>query len=71
MGSIESSFYSSLSLQQRFSVNVWAGSIDYYIIRLYVLENRFNGEHYANFLEEMLPCLLENVHLHVFESRWF
>jgi hypothetical protein len=41
-----------------------------YIIRPYVLEDCFDGKHYSNFFEELLPCLLGDVPLYMGDSRW-
>jgi hypothetical protein len=59
------------SFQHRCSVNCWAGIVDDYIIRPYVIQDSLSGVHYTNFLEEMLPLLLKNVPLHVSKGMWF
>jgi hypothetical protein len=47
-----------------YSINIWAGTVDVYIMRLYAIWDRLSGSHYADFLEEVLLLLLENVPLH-------
>jgi hypothetical protein len=51
----------SSSLQQRFSMSVLAGITDGYLMRLHVLEDCFDVEHYASFLEELPPYLFDDV----------
>jgi hypothetical protein len=43
--------------QQRFSVSVWAKIVEYYVFRLYVIEDFLSGVHYSDFLEETLSLL--------------
>jgi len=57
--------------QQRWSVNVWAGIVDDYLIGPYLLPERLTGPIYRRFLEEVLPELLENVPLNVRHQMWF
>jgi hypothetical protein len=59
------------SFQQRFIVNFWTGIVNDYIIGPCVIRDRLDGAPYANFLQEMLPVLLEDVHLYVRESMGF
>jgi hypothetical protein len=47
------------SFQHRFSVNIWAGIVDDYVI-----QDCLGGAQYSDFPEETLPLLLENVPLH-------
>ena len=52
--------------QHRFSVNVWCGVIDNQLIGPAVLPNRLTGCTYADFLQNELPLLLEEVPL----AKW-
>lgn len=57
--------------QHNFSVNVWAGIIDDYLIGPYFLPQRLNGETYCHFLINELPALLEEVPLAIRQNMWF
>jgi hypothetical protein len=59
------------SFQRGFSVKVWAGIVDDYVIEPYVIRGPLDGGQNADFHEETLPLLFENVPLHVRESMWF
>lgn len=59
------------SHQVRFSVNVWAGIIDNYLIGPYLLPERLTGRIYWTFLDEVLPELLETVPLANRRGMWF
>ena len=54
-GTLESNY------QHRFSVNVLCGVISDQLIGPYISPQRLTGNIYANFLQEELPALLENV----------
>ena len=60
-GTVESNY------QRRFSVNVWCGVFGDQFIGLYIFPQRLSGEIYANFLQDELPALIENVPL---QTRW-
>jgi hypothetical protein len=62
--------YLSHLIPAKISVNVWARVIDDYIVRLYVTHDHLGGAH-ADFSQEMLPLLWEDVPLHVCKSAWF
>jgi len=49
--------------QHCFSVNVWCGVICDQLIGPYIFPQRLTGDIYANFLQDELPALLENVPL--------
>lgn len=53
------------NFQHKFSVNVWCGMIDRYLIGPFILENHLTGAHYLNFLQNELQALLEDVPLNV------
>ena len=57
--------------QQQFSVNVWAGIIGDHLIGPHFLPPRLNGDTYRQFLEEILPGLLEDVPLATRNTMWF
>ncbi|XP_066590841.1 histone-lysine N-methyltransferase SETMAR-like [Prorops nasuta] len=58
-------------VQNRFSINVWAGIIDDYIVGPYLLPSRLTGNMYVEFLEETLPQLLEDIPLSIRRIMWF
>jgi hypothetical protein len=49
--------------QHRFSVNMWCGVIGEQLIGPYFSEQSLTGDIYANFLQDELPALIENVPL--------
>lgn len=53
------------NFQHKFSVNVWCGMVDGYLIGPYILENRLTGEHYLSFLRNELTTLLEEVPINI------
>ena len=57
--------------EQRFSVNVWAGIVGDYLVGPYVLPKRINGQTYHNFIENVLPELIEGVPLYVRPNTYF
>jgi len=57
--------------QRRFSINIWCGIIGNQLLGPCELPNRLNGNVYANFLQESLPVLLENVPLATRLNCWF
>lgn len=57
--------------QVRFSVNVWAGVLDNFLIGPYILPNRLNTQAYTVFLRDVLPELLEDIPLEVRQGMWF
>ena len=46
--------------QHKFSINVWAGIINNKLIGPHFFEERLNGNHYLNFLQNVLPNLLRD-----------
>lgn len=54
--------------QYGFSINVWAGIIDNYLIGPFRLPGRLTGELYRNFLENELNTLLEDVPLDMIKN---
>lgn len=57
--------------QHRFSVNVWAGIVDNYLIGPYLMPCRLTGNVYETFLMEVLPRLLDDVPLAVCCRMWY
>lgn len=51
--------------QWKFSVNIWAGIIDNFVVGPYLLPARLDGHVYRIFLEHTLPELLEDVPLNI------
>ena len=58
------------SHQHRFSINVWAGCIGDYLLGPVVLPRRLTGQTYLDFLQNMLPLLLEDVPLGLRQAMW-
>lgn len=57
--------------QKRFSVNVWAGMKDGFIVGPYILPETLTGNGYNQFLRETLPDLLEDIPLSHFQGIWY
>ncbi|XP_050522916.1 uncharacterized protein LOC126905895 [Daktulosphaira vitifoliae] len=57
--------------QYKFSVNIWCGIVDNYLVGPFVLPDRLNGQAYLNFLRNNLPNLLEDVPNEIQETMWF
>jgi hypothetical protein len=55
----------------RFSVSVWAGIFGDIVLGSYVLSERPTTQRYRDFLETLLPGLLEDVPLAVRRRLWF
>ena len=49
---------------------VWCGIVGDHVIGPYFLEGRLTGQVYANFLQNVLPQLIEDVPLHVRMNMW-
>lgn len=60
-----------MHFQEQFSVNVWAGIINNYLIGPFFLPVRLNGASYRLFLENELPGLLEEIPLLIRNEVWF
>lgn len=56
--------------QQRFSINVWCGILGDYLLGPHVLHGRLSGERYLHFLQNILPCLLQDVPLATRRATW-
>lgn len=52
MGNTGSSCYSSLIISENISVNVWAGTVDDYVIWPYTTQDHLGGANHEDFLEE-------------------
>lgn len=57
--------------QHQFAINVWAGIVGEQIVGPYLLPPRLNGHSYAQFLQHVLPELLEDVPLNIRAGMWF
>ena len=57
--------------QREFSINVWIGIIDRYLIGPVIMPNRLNGDNYLDFLQNTLPDLLEDLPLQLRREHWF
>jgi len=56
--------------QHRWSVNVWCGIINGYLIGPYFFDGNVNGENFLEFLRNHLPQLLEDVDLRTRQRMW-
>ncbi|XP_026829886.1 uncharacterized protein LOC105283860 [Ooceraea biroi] len=56
--------------QQQFSVNIWAGIVGENLI-VYLLPPRLNAHIYLQFIQNILPGLLQNVPLDIRRDMWF
>lgn len=57
--------------QRPWTVNVWCGLIGENLIGPYIIEGNLNGQKYSEFLEGVLPTLLEDLSLEVRRTMWF
>ena len=55
----------TVPFQHPWSVNCWCSIVGDYIIGPYFFEGCLTGQVYVNFLQNVLPQLMEDVHLHV------
>ena len=60
----------TVPFQYPWSVNCWCGIVGNRVIGPYLFEVRLTGQVYANFLQNVLPQLMEDVPLHVRMSMW-
>lgn len=49
--------------QFRFSVNVWLGAVNGHLIGPHIFPNTLNGNMYLDFLQNILPNLLQNINI--------
>lgn len=59
------------NFQHKFSVNVWCGMLDSYLIGPFILENRLTGDNYLNFLQHELQGLLEDVPVNIRRQMYY
>lgn len=57
--------------QERFTVNLWAGILNDFLIGPYLMPPRLNGHNYLVFLQQVLPELMEDVPLAIRRVMWF
>ncbi|KAJ8962097.1 hypothetical protein NQ318_018051 [Aromia moschata] len=57
--------------QRNFSVNVWCGIVGDVLIGPHILPDRLTGNGYLNFLQHVLPNLLEEVPLGILRQMWY
>ncbi|KOC62224.1 hypothetical protein WH47_03982 [Habropoda laboriosa] len=57
--------------QERWPVNLWAGICNDFVVGPYILPDRLNGSTYNNFLENVLPGLLEEIPLEIRKNMYF
>ncbi|KMQ84872.1 hypothetical protein RF55_16973 [Lasius niger] len=57
--------------QHQFAVNIWAGIVGDTLIGPYLLPPRLNAYIYLQFLQHVLPDLLEDVPLNIRRDMWF
>jgi hypothetical protein len=56
--------------QHQFSINIWAGIVGENVIGPYLLPPRLNGHLYLEFLQHVLPELLQDVPLDIRRDMW-
>ena len=54
--------------QHRFQVNVWCGLINNHLVGPHFFEERLNGDVYLNFLQDILPGMLDGINI---RGRYF
>ncbi|KOC71338.1 hypothetical protein WH47_05048 [Habropoda laboriosa] len=59
------------AIQGHWSVNLWAGICDDFVVGPYILPDRLNGPTYIHFLEHVLPGLLEEIPLEIRRNMYF
>ena len=60
----------TVPFQHPWSVNCWRGIVGDHVIGPYFFERPLAGPVYANFLQNVLPQLMEDVLLHVRMNMW-
>ena len=60
----------TIPFQHPRSVNCWYGIVGDHVILLYFLVGCLTGQVYENFLQNVLPQLMEDVPLHVRMNEW-
>ena len=60
----------TVPFQHPWSANCWCGIVGVHVIGPYFFEGRSTGQVFANFLQNVLPQLMENVPLHVRMNMW-
>lgn len=56
--------------QHRWSVTVWIGIVNGYLIGPHIFQNTVNGENYLQLIRDELPALLEDVDLETRNRLW-
>lgn len=57
--------------QHKFAINIWAGIVGDHLIGPYLLPPRLTGAVYQQFLQNVLPDLLDDVPLIIRRNMWF
>ena len=60
----------TVPFEHLWSANCWCGIVGDHVIGPYFFEGRLIGQVYANFLQNVLPQLMEDVPLHVRMNMW-
>ncbi|KAJ8954712.1 hypothetical protein NQ318_011405 [Aromia moschata] len=63
--------YRNFRDQRNFSVNVWCGIVGDVLLGPHILPDRLTGNGYLNFLQHVLPNLLEEVPLGILRQMWY
>jgi len=63
-------WFRSTNFQNRWSLMVWCGIVNGYLIGPYFFEENVNGQNFLQFLRDDLPVLLEDVDLFTRERMW-
>ncbi|KZC08660.1 hypothetical protein WN55_11277 [Dufourea novaeangliae] len=61
----------SVPFQHQWSLNVWCGIIEDFVIGPYFFNETVKSESYCDLLKNHLPALLEHVPLHIRREMWF
>lgn len=63
--------YHTVDNQHRWTLHVWCGIVNGYLIGPFFFEENLNGERYLQFLQEDFPLLLENVDVNTRLRMWW
>ena len=61
----------TIDRQHRWSINVWGGIINNFVVGPYFFEEYLNGETYLHFLRNAFQDIIDNLPLDVTRRMWF
>ncbi|XP_058796768.1 uncharacterized protein LOC131667396 [Phymastichus coffea] len=64
-------WHRTVNHQRRWSLMVWCGIINGYLIGPYFFEENVNGNSYLQLIRYQLPAMMEDVDLHTRQRMWF